>query len=194
MNIPEQATALEAAVSDEQLVAIAIEHGFGISMEPEHGFPHNALWFDANPLPMLHTVLALRTPASEAAPTPQPATPVAVSKGQTAEPVPSSEPVAWRYKDSHNHWRYVGHRPDAGYDSLLKPEPLYATLPAPQAAEPSDIEDARAILARLCDEGYLRMSIPVRDKDDDMILKRVIDAAALAAGPATPAVEPKDKS
>lgn len=43
-----------------------------------------------------------------------------------------------------------------------------------------DVKAARTILARLCEEGLVRMSIPVRPDDEDMVLSRVIDRAALA--------------
>lgn len=47
------------------------------------------------------------------------------------------DPVAWRYKDSRGHWRYVGSRPEKVYDKYLKPEPLYASPVAADIREPT---------------------------------------------------------
>lgn len=42
----------------------------------------------------------------------------------------------------------------------------------------ADIAAAKKILARLCDEGLVHMSIPVRSDDEDMVLSRVIALAS----------------
>lgn len=57
-------------------------------------------------------------------------------------------------------------------------QPSWADGGAPAVDE--DVKAARAILARLCEEGFVRMSIPVHPGDEDMVLSRVIDRAALA--------------
>lgn len=52
-----------------------------------------------------------------------------------------------------------------------------------------DIKRARGILARLCENGLVSMSVPVRQEDEDMVLLRIIEAAALQAhSPPAPAV------
>ena len=57
---------------------------------------------------------------------------------------------------------------------MIEPE---ATAPA---AEPDEqIKAARKILARLCEHGLVKMSIPVRQDDEDMILSAVINRAAV---------------
>lgn len=45
------------------------------------------------------------------------------------------EAVAWRYRDSHGHWRYCGSEPNLLSCLILKPEPLYTQPPAPQVDE-----------------------------------------------------------
>jgi len=52
----------------------------------------------------------------------------------------------------------------------------------------AEIAAARKILARLCDNGLVRMSIPVQPDDEDIILSAVIEraAAAVSAAPAEP--------
>lgn len=56
------------------------------------------------------------------------------------------------------------------------------TSPASGALPADKIKAARDILHRLCQEGHLRMSVPVReDSDEDFILSDVINAAALAS-------------
>jgi Lar family restriction alleviation protein len=62
------------------------------------------------------------------------------------------------------------------------------TSPASGALPADKIKAARDILHRLCQEGHLRMSVPVReDSDEDFILSDVINAAALASREASPA-------
>ncbi len=58
-------------------------------------------------------------------------------KGATQDS--AGEPAAWRYKDTHGHWRYTGTKPDAYHVPLLKPEPLYAT----QAPAADNVGDTR---------------------------------------------------
>lgn len=59
-----------------------------------------------------------------------------------------------------------------------------APAASPSASEctapmkPSDIKRAEEILARLCDQGLVQMSIPVHQDDEDMVLARVINLAA----------------
>lgn len=53
--------------------------------------------------------------------------------------------------------------------------------PLKNPATPEDIYKARDILSRLCKQGALTMSIPVQSDDEDMILLRVINSAALAS-------------
>lgn len=58
------------------------------------------------------------------------------------------------------------------------------TAPATTAMEPlpvtaATIEGARKILARLCNSGRVRMTVPPRDDDEDMILLAIIELAAL---------------
>lgn len=57
--------------------------------------------------------------------------------------------------------------------------------PAITAMEPlpvtaATIEGARKILARLCNSGRVRMTVPPRDDDEDMILLAIIELAALS--------------
>jgi hypothetical protein len=62
------------------------------------------------------------------------AIPVNVQK-QLAQP--EQEPVAWRYQDTHGHYRYRGYV--AGFDkeyAILKPTPLYAAPLSPSPAQP----------------------------------------------------------
>lgn len=58
------------------------------------------------------------------------------------------------------------------------------TAPATTAMEPLPvtavtIEGARKILARLCNSGRVRMTVPPRDDDEDMVLLAIIELAAL---------------
>jgi len=57
----------------------------------------------------------------------------------------------------------------------------------PTQPEDDLVGSARRILARLCGKGLLRMSLPVRPDDEDMILEAVIDRAALASPSPQPA-------
>lgn len=50
----------------------------------------------------------------------------------------------------------------------------------PKCSTDEQIEAARKILARLCDRGLVKMSIPVRHDDEDIILAAVINRAAVA--------------
>jgi len=52
-----------------------------------------------------------------------------------------------------------------------------------------DVKRAKEILARLCDQGLLSMSIPVRNDDEDMVLSRVINALAPGLAPHQPQPE-----
>jgi hypothetical protein len=54
----------------------------------------------------------------------------------------------------------------------------------PPRLDEGSLEQARKILSRLCDNGLLSMSIPVRENDEDMVLSAVIEyaAAALSTG------------
>ena len=54
----------------------------------------------------------------------------------------------------------------------------------------ADIAIAKKVLARLCDNGLVSMSIPVRQTDEDMTLVRVVDAAQKFAALASPAQAP----
>ena len=46
-------------IPDQELVKIAIDHGFGCDMEEEPGYPDVALWYDTNPMDMLRAVVAI---------------------------------------------------------------------------------------------------------------------------------------
>jgi hypothetical protein len=43
--------------SDEQLIKLAIEYGFGCDVTPCPEYPDGVIWFDANPLEMLRAAL-----------------------------------------------------------------------------------------------------------------------------------------
>lgn len=54
-----------------------------------------------------------------------------------------------------------------------------ATAMAPLPVTAATIEGARKLLARLCNSGRVRMTVPPRDDDEDMILLAIIELAAL---------------
>ena len=90
------------------------------------------------------------------------------------------EAVAYRYKDSRGHWRYVGSRPNfpTEYRSL-NPEPLYAaTPPSPaESAAPSGVSDG--LIARLRREaGYAATFI-----GDERVVLLVVAERLLAQQP-----------
>lgn len=114
------------------------------------------------------------------APTPQPATPEPSDSGGYAFLVQEIE-----YGRDHGWPQETLRKLErmAAAWKQRKATPVAAAEPVPSSepvAEPDDIERAKDILGSLCDRGYVRMSIPARPTDDDMVLSRVINLAMRA--------------